>query len=143
MLLLAAANCDSNTEAMEFRVDGIDDAVALPPLLDVFDVLWWCAPDCGFPVVEFFGVGGRGELAWRFSGLGDPRLPTELVQDEEEAVDEFNFKFIIFKSGFGNRTLSGMDGAQIVDMWKHWRIIDWCADNALAFVCDCRYVDEN
>lgn len=28
-----------------------------------------------------FGVGGSGELAWRFSGFGEPKLPTELDDD--------------------------------------------------------------
>lgn len=84
VLLLAAANCDSKTEATEFRLDG----GATDPLLDVFDVLWWWAAD-GLPVVEFFGVGGNGELACRFSGFGDPRLPTELVQDDEEATKKW------------------------------------------------------
>ncbi len=29
------------------------------------------------------GVGGRGELAWRFSGFGEPKFPTELEDDAE------------------------------------------------------------
>ena len=41
--------------------------------------------------VEFedFGVGGSGEFAWRFSGLGEPKLPMEqLVLEEDEACLE-------------------------------------------------------
>lgn len=59
------------TDATELRPDGIDD------VLVKFVLLRW---------LEFFGVGGNGELAWRFSGFGEPNWPTELVQLDEEAA---------------------------------------------------------
>lgn len=96
LLLLVGANCVSNAEVIELRLDGII-AVTIPPppLLKVFDVLWECAAERLPPFVEFFGVGGNGEFACRFSGLGDPRLPTELVHDEEEAKGIYIYIYII------------------------------------------------
>lgn len=35
---------------------------------------------------EIRGGGGRGELAWRFSGLGDPSRPTELEEDAGKQI---------------------------------------------------------
>lgn len=39
-------------------------------------------------VVVTFGVGGNGEFACRFSGFGEPKLPTELVQLDDDACRE-------------------------------------------------------
>uniref|UniRef100_A0A8D8CSF3 (northern house mosquito) hypothetical protein n=1 Tax=Culex pipiens TaxID=7175 RepID=A0A8D8CSF3_CULPI len=95
----------SMTDAAEFRPE---DDVATPitvcdelfELIEVrFELLnWKLDPAPGPPPPEtadwclsVFGVGGRGELAWRFSGLGEPRLPTELVQLELDAWREWAY----------------------------------------------------
>lgn len=63
--LFISCKLTSITDADEFLPDGIE-------LDDVkFELLRF---DCK----DVFGVGGNGELACRFSGFGEPKLPTEL-----------------------------------------------------------------
>lgn len=77
-LALAIGTWHSITDATELRPDGIE------LILVKLELLRW---------VEFLGVGGSGELAWRFSGLGEPRFPTELVQLDDEAIIKLILKF--------------------------------------------------
>lgn len=71
-----------------------------------------------FVLNRFLGVGGRGELAWRFSGFGDPKLPTELVQLDDEACREWaTFKMSACVIGSSEMTLCrGDETFEMVDV---------------------------
>lgn len=90
----------SPTDAAEFRPDDEDAAAAGAAITvceEVFELIevrfellnWKLEPAAAEVALRVFGVGGSGELAWRFSGLGEPRFPTELVQLELEACREW------------------------------------------------------